>query len=717
MVINVIKSKGLLLRSSFRIVYDDVDKEVRPELCGKKFLDLFSPFIDGLPISNLEMFSHQCRAADALLFRRNVILTAGTGSGGKTEAWAIPAMVYGFKTLVIYPNKALSNDQVRRLSEYARGLGKGVGEVHADTSNFAGDEDIVVTNPAYLMTTIKRGRGKLIRFLSKLDLIVIDEFAFYSLAQQQMLLELLRVISSKYSRPIITVLTATLRGIKDLGSELTSINGKETEVIEGAPSRRMNITYVVEGGDLINYLVDLMRSGEDAATIVFVETINTAEKISRKVKARCADCPIATHHSKLSRDRRARVEDGLRMGDIKVVVSPRTLEQGIDIGLVARVVHYGLPREPMIFIQREGRKGRKLDIPFTETVIMLVKDMDRAIISEGLREWVDIGPSGYMRVRENRYIEMFRSLYNAFRNGDDNELSTLGLSRKKARTIWTNMQFYSYGITNYVVYVDGTPLDMQVSQRDFIEYYQPGNIDLVTSSVVLPSVENRIIEVNVKRIIALTNEYPWLRNSLIKYMRIKYKLGEKPDLEGDIEEGRLEGKVLVNALVPPNGFGILKEWPEEVAWLLEPRNKVREDEVIKMSIDGAPVQGSYKYYTYGYEVPLSSDKAEVNFAALTMFMAAVRLTHRINAQHLMGFATTDIVKIWEREPAGVLQSLNYEEIMSYLLTTIHNDKKLRLAIAIIDKDVYIMIKNSEKFYAIRDKALELTKELRYIVKT
>jgi hypothetical protein len=82
----------------------------------------------------------------------------------------------------------------------------------------------------------------------------------------------------------------------------------------------------------------------------------------------------------------------------------------------------------------------------------------------------------------------------------------------------------------------------------------------------------------------------------------------------------------------------------------------------------------------------------------------------------MGFATTNTAKIWEREPAGVLQALDYSKITEYLLITSYTDKKLRLATAVIDEYTYRIIKNQETFEAIRDKALELVRELRYVVK-
>jgi DEAD/DEAH box helicase domain-containing protein len=713
-------SRDMLISSGFRILHEEFSEGVAPLLCGKRFRDFLGDFVNALPIADVEMYTHQCATAETLLFGRNVILTAGTGSG-KTEAWAIPALITGFKTLVIYPNKALVNDQVRRLRTYAKqltdaGIPRSVGEIHADADELDMENSVVITNPAYLMTVIKSRRGKLAKYLGALDLVVIDEFAFYTLTQQQFLLEMLRIISREYSHPRIAILTATLGGVNELKSELESINGKDAKVIEGAPFRRRNITYVADGGDFIGYITRLLMRGEDAVTIIFTETINTAEKIRRKVKARCDDCPIATHHSRLSRDRRIKVEEGLRNGSIKVVVSPRTLEQGIDIGMVARVIHYGLPKEPMTYIQREGRKGRRLEIPFTETVIIPVKDMDKEIINEGLSEWVSIGPSSYMRVSSNKYLELFRALYETFRHGNDYGLLTFNLDRKQARSVWRNIQFYNYGLSQYVLYVNGVPIDVSVSKRDVVEYYQPGNIDLVNSSIAIDIVGNKVREVSIDRVREIAKGIPWLSSALNRYIKIKYSIGEKPSIEEDLEKGRLEGRVLVNAYVP-NGFGMLREWPDGVMWVVEHQFSLNEyEEPIKIMIHDAPLVGSYRYYTYGYEVPISGDKAVINQAAVTMLFATIRITHGINTQHLMGFATTDTVKIWEREPAGVLQSLDYSKIAEYLLTTSYTDKKLRLATAVIDEYTYRIIKNHETFEAIRDKALELVRELKYITK-
>src|SRR6185503_10504240 len=59
----------------------------------------------------------------------------------------------------------------------------------------------------------------------------------------------------------------------------------------------------------------------------------------------------------LSRDRRLRVENRLRAGELKCLVATASLELGIDIGPVELVCQVGSPRSIATFLQRVGRSN------------------------------------------------------------------------------------------------------------------------------------------------------------------------------------------------------------------------------------------------------------------------------------------------------------------------------------------------------------------------
>src|SRR5437667_3994452 len=95
------------------------------------------------------------------------------------------------------------------------------------------------------------------------------------------------------------------------------------------------------------------------STLVFVNARPLAELLGSRLSMVRQD--VAVHHGSLPREERERVEAGFKGGEIKGLVSTSTLELGIDIGTVDRVVQYNSPRQVTSLIQRVGRSGHTLD--------------------------------------------------------------------------------------------------------------------------------------------------------------------------------------------------------------------------------------------------------------------------------------------------------------------------------------------------------------------
>lgn len=96
-------------------------------------------------------------------------------------------------------------------------------------------------------------------------------------------------------------------------------------------------------------------------TMIFANTRGLAERLTWALKRRYPDrqAEIGVHHSAISPLRRRLVERRLKQGRLWIVVSSTSLELGIDIGAVDRVVFLHPPGGVARLLQRVGRSGHR----------------------------------------------------------------------------------------------------------------------------------------------------------------------------------------------------------------------------------------------------------------------------------------------------------------------------------------------------------------------
>lgn len=140
-----------------------------------------------------KLYKHQATAIESAMMNRHTIVCTGTGSG-KSLCFLIPvlaeAMTAGRTSILMFPTKALAQDQMSKLTEMlvahpdlCEQIRPGIldGDVsHSDRSDVAKNCNIILTNPDTLHAAILPGwKGIYKKLLGQIKYIVIDEAHMY----------------------------------------------------------------------------------------------------------------------------------------------------------------------------------------------------------------------------------------------------------------------------------------------------------------------------------------------------------------------------------------------------------------------------------------------------------------------------------------------------------------------------------------------------------
>jgi len=116
------------------------------------------------------------------------------------------------------------------------------------------------------------------------------------------------------------------------------------------------------------HYMKLEDAKEEAATKEVAELKESGEEIGGYKSL------IGAHHGSLSKEHRLSVEEKLKKGELRVVVSSTSLELGIDIGYIDLVILLGSPKSVARALQRIGRSGHKLHDTAMGRIIVMDRD-------------------------------------------------------------------------------------------------------------------------------------------------------------------------------------------------------------------------------------------------------------------------------------------------------------------------------------------------------
>jgi len=93
--------------------------------------------------------------------------------------------------------------------------------------------------------------------------------------------------------------------------------------------------------------------------IAFVENRAQAERLAYFVNRNAGEGFARAHHGSISKEQRQEAEDLLRAGQLKLLAATSSMELGIDVGEIDKVLQIGCPRTVSSLLQRLGRAGHR----------------------------------------------------------------------------------------------------------------------------------------------------------------------------------------------------------------------------------------------------------------------------------------------------------------------------------------------------------------------
>lgn len=334
----------------------------------------------------------QAEAVGPIMAGSDVLLLAPT-AGGKTEAAAFPLLsrIAGegwrnLSALYICPLKALLNNIAPRLERYAGFLGLRVGLWHGDVGESArrrmlrDPPEILLTTPESLEAMMISARLDHEAFLRSVRSVVVDELhAFAGDDRGWHLLFLLARLERLSGQSIQRIgLTATVGNPADLLGWLSM--GRGGQVIGSAlPTVEGEVT-ADHVGSIGNAITVISRLYRGERRLVFAESRSRVEEIATGLRQ--AGIRTFVSHASLSLDERRQAEEAFAVEPDCVIVATSTLELGIDVGDLDRVIQVGAPRSVASFLQRMGRTGRR---PGTiRNCLFLATDDEELLVCLGL---------------------------------------------------------------------------------------------------------------------------------------------------------------------------------------------------------------------------------------------------------------------------------------------------------------------------------------------
>jgi single-stranded-DNA-specific exonuclease len=363
----------------------------------------------------------------------NTLAVLGTGRG-KSLCYQLPAanraLAAGQKTLVIYPLRALANDQFESLSRKLRFTGLRIlrangaisSEERTDLTSALGDGswDLILSTPEF----VQYHGDAFEREHNRPALLVVDEAHHVHESRHRPAYAALGEFLARLDSPQVLALTATAGD--GAFEAIRSALAIDAWVIDPYVRENLRVVDARQTADKNAYLRAVCDAG--SRVIIYCNSRTEATKVAERLRGALKGGEVAFYHAGMAPDARLSVETFFRSGAIRVVVATSAFGEGIDLPDVRDVVLYHLNFNFTEFNQQAGRAGRD---GAPARVHLLYGERDRSL-------------NDFIIARANPSIETLRSIYRAVRGlsaehtvrlSFDDIARTLEIDRVRSETI------------------------------------------------------------------------------------------------------------------------------------------------------------------------------------------------------------------------------------------------------------------------------------------
>lgn len=213
--------------------------------------------------------------------------------------------------------------------------------------------EILVATPGRLIDHMESGK---IDF-SELQMLVLDEAD--RMLDMGFIDDIEKIVAATPATRQTMLFSATLDGVVGNMAKRITTDPMVIQIASSA-SKHENIQQKVHFVDDLSHknrmLDHLLRDESLDQAVVFTATKRDADTIADRLNI--AGFAAAALHGDMHQGARNRTLDGLRRGQIRVLVATDVAARGIDVPGITHVFNYDLPKFPEDYVHRIGRTGR-----------------------------------------------------------------------------------------------------------------------------------------------------------------------------------------------------------------------------------------------------------------------------------------------------------------------------------------------------------------------